>query len=50
MSTIPFHTDPTRSSDTDDEPQHDDIVVVLLEVAIPVTFALILGLALFWIR
>ena len=37
-------------SDVDDAPPHDDLVVLLLEVAIGVVFAAVLGLALLWVR
>lgn len=40
---------PSESSvDADDVPPSDDLVVVLLEVAIAVVFAGIIGLALLW--
>lgn len=45
MRTIPSH----RPSDLDDGPQRDDLVVVLLEVAIAVVFAGLIGLALLWV-
>ncbi|TDN43121.1 hypothetical protein EDF64_10943 [Curtobacterium flaccumfaciens] len=45
MRAIPSH----RPSDLDDAPQRDDLVVVLLEVAIAVVFAGIIGLALLWV-
>ncbi|MBT2503890.1 hypothetical protein [Curtobacterium sp. ISL-83] len=37
-----------QPADLDDVPQQDDLVVVLLEVAIAVTFAAIIGIALVW--
>ncbi len=35
--------------ETDDSPAQDDLVVLLLEVAIAVTFTVIVGLAVFWV-
>ncbi|WP_420367470.1 hypothetical protein [Curtobacterium sp. L1-20] len=45
MRTIPSDL----SSDVDDVPDQDDAVVVLLEVAIAVVFAVVAGLALLWV-
>ncbi|MGN8050187.1 hypothetical protein ACTJKO_10915 [Curtobacterium sp. 22159] len=38
-----------QPSDVDDGPEHDDPVVLLLEVTIGLVFASVLGLALLWI-
>lgn len=39
-----------RPTDLDDVPERDDLVVLVLEVAIGVTFAAVIGLALLWMQ
>ena len=46
MQALPSHS----STDLDDVPPRDDLVVVLLEVAIAVVFVGMIGLAFLWTR